>query len=224
MRVQILFWACFVLMPSDGLGRAQASDERVLYKMALSEDQEMLVVQGPLVPASALKSLLSPQLLIRPLNSPTSCFSLSVELRGPRNQTLRLWSRLCWTYRDGEHGEYHVLDLLSLPGRNQLVMTMSGPGSAIVISEIDLYRNATRSTTIPGAQWSLLAAAVPVTPGRLSAKLTHDEKDLRIRVEVTDDLEQTKQHTLFEQRGDEWVFVRAKQWQEKASATSQAGE
>jgi len=36
-------------------------------------------------------------------------------------------------------------------------------------------------------------------------------------VKVTDFLQDTKQHTVFEQKDDQWEFVRVRQWQEKIS-------
>jgi hypothetical protein len=63
-----------------------------------------------------------------------------------------------------------------------------------------------------------------VTPpaARVSAALSGESQKNQIAVEVVELLQNLKRHTVFLQKGDEWEFVRIKQWQEAAPMTQPA--
>lgn len=188
---------------------AEPASEKVLYREPLSGDRELVVIQGPMVPTSELAGLLSADVADRTLGY----FNIDVELRPKSMPPLRLLSHRYSVNYDSEYEEYSVLDLLILP--NRLVMVMGRSLSSIAILEVVLDGSPSRVSGLQGADWSLLAAAIPTPPGRLSAKLTYNENKERIEVQVTDFLQDTKQHTQFVQKGNEWEFEPVKQWQEK---------
>lgn len=198
--------------------RAQPDAEKVLYRKPLSDGRELVVVQEPVVPASALKDLIASPAFDKMLGY--TC--LDVMLRSPSNPPLRLWCRRYPLYPGREREEFQVLDLGVK--RDLIVLAMAGPGSDIFLARIGFagWSAPDAIAGLPGADWSLLGAAIPTKPGRLSAKIAFDESETQVSVEVTDFLQDTKQHTSFSQTKGEWKFVRVKQWQEKVPATQPA--
>jgi len=196
----------------------QPSTEIVMYQQELGEGRKLVVTKEPVVLASALKDLLPPSIVDRANSAPTGFFSINVELRFASGQSLRLWSdhRAIHRERPTEYGEYQVLDVVVMP--NRILLAMATVGSQIYLHEISVYGR-TQSYGLPGLDWNLLAAAIPAPPGRLSAKWSYDERQKLVQIEVVDFLQETKQHTFFEQKGDAWEFVRVKQWQETVPAT-----
>jgi hypothetical protein len=192
--------------------RAQPEGEKVIFRKPLSDGRELVMVLEPIVPASALKDLIPPRVLVRMLGYT----SLNLMLHSPSNPPLRLWSVRYAIYRQSECDEIQVLDLLVKP--DMIVVALAGPGSSIGLVKIG-FGTGEGFVDLPAADWSLLAAAIPATPGRLSAKIAFDENAKRVTVEVTDFLQDTKQHTSFTQANREWRFVRVKQWEEKVPAT-----
>lgn len=215
MRPRFFFCILLSAVLSPNQMHAQPLGEKVLFRKALSDGRELVVIQEPMLPTPAMKDLMSAD----KLRQLSGFFSLAVEVRSTETP-LRLWSQLKGMERDSQYNEFQVLDLLVLP--NRLIMTLSGSGSSISVIEIFRLSGPSRFTSLQGHDWSLIAVAGPFRPGRLGAKLSYNEEQKRIDVEVTDFLDQTKQHTLFEQKGDEWEFVRVKRWEEKIPATQPA--
>jgi hypothetical protein len=196
---------------------AQPAAEKVLHRKPLSDGRELVVVLEPMVPASALKGLFTSPATDKLLGLTT----LNLVLHSPSNPPLRLWCRKCPLYFEREDEQFQVLDLVVKP--DLIVMAMVGPGSQIFVVKVGLFqRGPDAIETLRGADWSLLAAAIPTRPGRLSAKISFDETGKQVGVEVTDFLQDTKQRTVFAQKAGEWQFVRVKQWQEKVPATQPA--
>ncbi len=201
-------YALMVLLLVDPPNDPDSVSGTVIHRAVIEGDRELLVVKGRAVPSSRLHGLVS-----QDVTDPTSgFFNLSVVLRSTSTDSLILWSDSSPLHLDSDYEEVGVLDLLVLS--NRLVVTFSGPFSSIGVIEIGLY-GPDRFTSLRGIDWSLLGAALPVSPpGRLHAKLSYNEEEKRVQVEVTDSLQGTEQHTLFEQKGGQWEFVRVNQWQQ----------
>src|SRR5512133_2567233 len=76
-----------------------------LYRKELSEGRDVVLTQGPMVPVSAVKDLLSPGLVNPPAHPAIGVFSLTMELHFRSGPLLRLWSRVLPLYRDSEYGQ-----------------------------------------------------------------------------------------------------------------------
>jgi hypothetical protein len=210
------FCVCvFAMVIPHQASAAHPPREKVLYRKTLAEGRELVVVQESLVLVTRFKGLLSEH-----LRGQTAAFcSISVELRSGGQPPLRLWSQLCRLERETEYNEFEVLDLLLLPDR--VVVALAGQGSSIDIVEI-AFGGPNRLNYLRGADWSSIPVSLPTRPGRLRTKLEYNEKEKRIEFQVTDSLEELKQHTLFYQKGNEWEFVPVKRWEEKVPATNPA--
>jgi hypothetical protein len=212
---------CLVMAAALSSGPSEErAGGRQIFRRALQGDTQLVVIQEPMVSADAIKEFLPPGLINRPVHPPIGYFTMSIELRSGSSPPLAIWSQVGGVYYAGQLDEYQVLDVLKLPA-GRIALAMVGPGSSIVILDVSVTE-AARQTSLASVDWSLLAAATPNKPGRLSAKFTYNPTVKRISVEVTDFLQDTKQHTLFEQKDEQWDFVRVKQWQEKVPATNPA--
>lgn len=197
---------------------AQSTTEQVVYRKPLSATLSLLVVKGPIVKATALQDVLTPEVVRRTAGYTT----VDVLLQPSDQPPLRVWGQRFPLYEPTDYDEFAILD--SLLSNDQLILVISRPGSSISIVTISVgLQSPDRSFTFPGVDWSLLAAAIPAEPGRLGAKLSFNEKTKRLQVEVTDTLQETRQHTLFEQNGEIWQFTRVKRWEEKIPASNPSG-
>lgn len=202
------------------------STEKVLYQQQFGEGQQLVVSKSPIVLASSIKNLLPASIIDRPVNPPTAFFSIDVEVRLTSGASLRLWSEHLPIHGrppeyPSEYDDYQVLDVGILP--NRILLAMSTWGSQIYVYDITVYGQKAAVGLNP-IEWSHLAAALPVTPGRLGAKFSYDEKQNKVEIEVTDFLQETKLHTKFRQKGTEWAFERVKQWEETVPATQPAAK
>jgi hypothetical protein len=212
----------FALAESSTKPTTQPSTEKVLYRKQLGEERELVVVRGPVTPSSAVKDLILPSIVNRERHAPIGFFTIDLEIRSALNPPLRLWSQrgIAHAERPAESEDYQVLDLAVLPNRVLLVITT---GTTISLHDIAIY-GGTRTEMLPNIGWSQLAAKIPAEPGRLSAKVSYDEVEKKVEVEVMDYLQDNKLHSVWRQKGsDEWTFEVVKRWEEKVPTTRPAG-
>ena|SRR5581483_366942 len=195
----------------------RAQGEQTLYRKSMSDGREVVVMKSATMPVAALGDLLSPDPVNRRSHLAAVGFlSLSIEVHVPTKAPLVMWSLMFPLYSATADTEFGVLDLLVLPGR--VVAAIASPDATIDVYDIPFGRVA-QGAGLPAYEWSLLGAAIPAAPGRLGTKLNYNEGDKCIEAEVTDYLQNTKQHTLFRQKTDKWEFVQVKRWQETLPAT-----
>ena len=193
-----------------------ASADKVVYRAPLPEGREVTVVKAAMVPGGVANDLLD--LPARDTTITGFCV-FSVEIRPADGPPARIWSQMYPVYSEEEFETYQFLDLLRRPGH--LIIAMWGAGS-ISVFDIGIVGP---SKDAPLTEWSLIAVTGPATPGRVGAKLSYDEKSKRVNVHVTDKLEDTCRHSLYEQKQDAWEFARLRQWDEKlATPTTQPGK
>lgn len=206
MNVNHLAYLWVLMLGILGSG-AHHNRETIMFQQQLPNSGILMVVQEPLIPRSTLIGLLSAD--TTRLVAGASC--IKIIIRSPADEFHQLWSEMYILERKEEYDEFQVLDILLLPDR--LVMTLVMPSSMIAMIEVG-FHDSDRFILLPPADWSLLGASIPAPSGRLGAKLNHNDEKKQVEVQVTDFLQDTKQYTIFAQKGGEWAFERVKQWQE----------
>ena len=192
------FIAVAMVAPASSLGK-------VLYQKTISEGVQLVMMQGDVVPTKYCVGFLP----LKAAQQTSHIFSLSLELHVASQPPVQLWSRVRAIQGMEHYSEFHVLDLLALPDR--VVMVMSEPGNGICLIDVKPFSQSSVAHLKPSA-WSLVAAVLPDTPGRLGATLALNKETGRVEVEVTDSIDEARQHTLFEEKGGEWGFERIRQW------------
>lgn len=191
---------------SEGQTTMPVTKEKVIYQKTLTGGGKLAVALDPKVEPALASDLLSAKRISRT----AYLFAIRLELRPPSGPSWLLWAGSGQARNRSEYDEYAVLDMVVLPER--IIWTLAAPGGSISVSDLDLvYGN--RGASLPAVDWSLLAAAIPNTPGRLSAKLNCSDAK-RVEVEVTDHVQNMTRHSLFRQKPDKWEFERVKQWEE----------
>jgi hypothetical protein len=202
--------------------RAQASDEKVLYRKALSESGEIVVSQSQVVPLDGVNRLL-PQDTARRLSG---CYTLSVDFQSRGKPPVRLWARMHGVAPDATDRDQEFVDLLALPGRIVLAKIVRDPTSGfrlptliqiglVSVSDDCIYN-------LRGCDWSMTPGVNPAE--RVSLKLKYDENEKRVEAQVTQNILEMTRHTIFAQTGEKQEFVRVKQWDEKIPSTNPASE
>ena len=88
---------------------------------------------------------------------------------------------------------------------------------AIITDEDDVelrhvdFEGGTRSDYLRPGDWSLLASNVEHQPGRVTCKLTYDEKSEKVHAEVVDHVQESTKRTRFVQVDGKWEFETVKQ-------------
>jgi hypothetical protein len=202
--VPICVVAIATVIPA-AVGEQKAKKE--LFRRDIGAGVQVVVTQEAMVPAEAIKPFLPPPPSEgRPSGIRTiGYFALCAELIS-ESGTLRIWSEVQPVFYAGQWDSHEVLDLLALPDGRIAMVTAGGLGS-IVVTDMSVAGPAKR-WTLPGREWSELAAAVPGKPGRLGAKLSYDEKRGTVGVVVTDRAGSPPKVTRFEQKPGVWEFSR----------------
>jgi hypothetical protein len=215
----IVLVAASVTLAQTGPALTPPPAERIKYRKPLPGGRELVVVQQPVLQASVMNGLLSKAIHRRT----SGLYCVDLELRSPANPPLRVWSRQYVVERPWDDDAFHVLDMLVLSDRVVLVEATIDIGIQeiwLTANEMGLspYNGPSRAGSL--LRWSMISAAIPAAPGRLSAKLAHNALLDRVEVQVTDFLENTKQHTSFVQKPGAWEFALVKQWRENVPPTT----
>ncbi len=179
---------------------------RELFRSEVREGVSLVISQETMVPAEALKIS-----AVQPADDEaggirtTGYFTLGADLV-TESGTLRIWSRVQPVEYDGQWESYEVLDVLELP-EGRLIVVIVGGFSAVEVIDIPVIRPP-RRTVLQGHDWSQVAAAALLKPGRVSAKLNYDEGPGIVGLVVTDHIGSPAVSTRFEQKQDEWEFSR----------------
>jgi hypothetical protein len=214
IKRQLIVFLFLSMALSENHLSAEAPDEKVLYRKAISEGQEIVVIQGPQISEATAKSLVRPE----DTAGTNGGFSLSVVLRVDGKPPVPVWSRLFFSGQMWDFGDVEVLDLLVLPGR--LVMATSHRKCIIDIDQIGLGQP-DRRTALP-SNWGLVQAFIPPPGTQLSGKLFYDAKKDQVEIEVVETIEGRKQQTVYRQQDEEWRFLRVKQLPERGPTTKPA--